>query len=143
MIDDGAATVERLKARAAARGVNAVPELLADLVSEEGPKLPRLGTGRARSRAPAAPAAWRTRALARQGRRLAAARRLKDDPREQALLDEVEAIQGGEQRHPQVTRRGDVVIVAQRGIYAGKPRPAVVVKAVGLDDDPLPFWSAS
>ena len=31
---------------------------------------------------------------------------------------------------------GDVVIVAQRGIYAGKPRPAVVVQAVGLDDHP-------
>lgn len=26
-------------------------------------------------------------------------------------------------------RRGDVVIIAQRGIYEGKPRPAVVIQA--------------
>src|SRR4051795_11246143 len=46
MIESGAATVERLKARAAARGVT-VPELLADLVSEEGPASEaRNGTGR-------------------------------------------------------------------------------------------------
>lgn len=33
-------------------------------------------------------------------------------------------------------RRGDVVIVAQRGIYSGKPRPAVVIQAIGLNDHP-------
>lgn len=33
-------------------------------------------------------------------------------------------------------RRGDVVIMAQRGIFSGKPRPAVVIQAVGLDSHP-------
>lgn len=33
-------------------------------------------------------------------------------------------------------RRGDVVLIAQRGIYSGKPRPAVVIQAAGLDDHP-------
>jgi len=90
MIEIGAATVERLKARAAARGVT-VPELLADLVSEEEPASEaRNGTGPGRALPPRLPPGERARWLAKSEE---AARRLKDDPREQALLDEVEAIQ--------------------------------------------------
>jgi mRNA interferase MazF len=33
-------------------------------------------------------------------------------------------------------RRGDVVIIAQRGVYSGKPRPAVVIQAVSLEHHP-------
>jgi hypothetical protein len=85
-----AATAERLKARAAARGVT-VPELLADLVPEEEPVSEvRNGTGRARTLPPRLPPGERARWLANAEE---AARRLKDDPREQALLDEVEDIQ--------------------------------------------------
>lgn len=32
--------------------------------------------------------------------------------------------------------RGDIITIAQRGIYSGKPRPAVVIQAVGLEHHP-------
>lgn len=90
-IEVEAATAERLKARAAARGVT-VPELLADLVpeDEEPASEARNGTGPGRALPPRLPPGERARWLAEAEE---AARRLKDDPREEALLDEVEAIQ--------------------------------------------------
>jgi hypothetical protein len=91
-IEVEAATAERLKARAAARGVT-VPELLADLVpAEDGAPASEVRNGAApgRTLAPRLLPGGRARWLAEAEE---AARRLRDDPREQALLDEVEAIQ--------------------------------------------------
>ena len=87
MIEVEAAMPELLKARAAARGVT-VPELLADLVLEEdGAPASEVRNGTV---PPRLPPGGRARWLAEAEE---AARRLKDDPREQALLDEVEEIQ--------------------------------------------------
>lgn len=33
-------------------------------------------------------------------------------------------------------RRGSIVIIAQRGVYEGKPRPAVIIQAEALLDHP-------